>query len=157
MKFTWCAEFPPLLKGRDRGRLALRLVASPVSPVFPGTAGRPSRRPRRLVKTGRSLAGESRAVTGFPVAESHLTRRLSGSMLRRIELLPLSTGYRAQRTSGCQRERRRKRKSVGGIAPMRASFGFWEAEAETGQNRPVQWPLHAPSERLTAFYGQVVR
>jgi|SRR5579875_345633 len=40
-------------------------------------------------------------------------------------------------------------KSVGGIAPTRASFGFWEAKA--GQNRPVQWPIHAPSGRPIAF------
>jgi hypothetical protein len=46
---------------------------------------------QRLVKTGGRLLKLARYYW-FVVAESHLTRRLFASMLRRIELLPLPAG-----------------------------------------------------------------
>ena len=46
---------------------------------------------QRLVKTGGQLLKHARFYWP-PLAESHLTRRLFGAMLRRIELLPLPAG-----------------------------------------------------------------
>ena len=46
---------------------------------------------RRLVKTGGRLIKHSRYYW-LLLAESHLTRRLFGSMMRRIEALPIPTG-----------------------------------------------------------------
>ena len=46
---------------------------------------------QRLVKTGGRLVKHSRYFW-LLLAESHLTRRLFGSMLRRIEALPLPAG-----------------------------------------------------------------
>jgi len=45
----------------------------------------------RLVKTGGRLVKHARYYW-LLLAESHLTRRLFGAMLRRIELLPLPAG-----------------------------------------------------------------
>ena len=47
---------------------------------------------QRLVKTGRRLIKHARYYYWLLLAESHLTRRLFGSMLRRIWALPLPTG-----------------------------------------------------------------
>jgi len=46
---------------------------------------------QRLVKTGGRLVKHARYYW-LLLAESHLTRRLFGAMLRRIELLPLPAG-----------------------------------------------------------------
>ncbi len=46
---------------------------------------------QRLVKTGGRLVKHAR-YCWLPLAESHLTRRQSGSMLRRIWALPVPTG-----------------------------------------------------------------
>jgi hypothetical protein len=46
---------------------------------------------QRLVKTGDRLVKHARYYW-LLLAESHLTRRLFGSMLRRTELLPLPAG-----------------------------------------------------------------
>jgi len=46
---------------------------------------------QRLVKTGRRLVKRTRYYW-LVLAESRLTRRLFGAMLRRIELLPLPAG-----------------------------------------------------------------
>jgi hypothetical protein len=46
---------------------------------------------QRLVKTGGRLVKHARYYW-LLLAESHLTRRFFGSMLRRIELLPLPAG-----------------------------------------------------------------
>ena len=46
---------------------------------------------QRLVKTGGRLVKHARYYW-LLLAESHLTRRLFGSMVRRIELLPLRAG-----------------------------------------------------------------
>jgi hypothetical protein len=46
---------------------------------------------QRLVKTGGRLVRHARYYW-FLLAESHLTRRLFGAMVRRIELLPLPAG-----------------------------------------------------------------
>ncbi|MFN0170454.1 MAG: transposase [Bryobacteraceae bacterium] len=48
---------------------------------------------QRLVKTGGRLVKHARDYW-LMLAESHLTRRLFGSMVRRMEALPASTGYR---------------------------------------------------------------
>jgi hypothetical protein len=45
----------------------------------------------RLVKTSERLVKHARYYW-LLLAESHLTRRLFGAMVRRIELLPLPTG-----------------------------------------------------------------
>jgi hypothetical protein len=47
--------------------------------------------PQRLVKTGGRLVKHARYYW-LLLAESHLTRRLFGSMVRRIEALPVPTG-----------------------------------------------------------------
>jgi hypothetical protein len=46
---------------------------------------------QRLVKTGRRLVKHARYYW-LLLAESHLTRRLFGSMLRRIAALPMPSG-----------------------------------------------------------------
>jgi hypothetical protein len=46
---------------------------------------------QRLVKTGGRLVKQARYYW-LLLAESHLTRRLFGSMVRRIALLPLASG-----------------------------------------------------------------
>jgi hypothetical protein len=46
---------------------------------------------QRLVKTGGRLVKHTRYYA-LLLAESHLTRRLFGAVLRRIELLPLPAG-----------------------------------------------------------------
>jgi hypothetical protein len=46
---------------------------------------------QRLVKTGGPLVKHARYY-GLMLAESHLTRRLFGSMARRIAALPVPTG-----------------------------------------------------------------
>ena len=46
---------------------------------------------QRLVKTGSRLVKHARYYW-LLLAESHLTRRLSGAMARRIGLLPMPTG-----------------------------------------------------------------
>jgi Transposase DDE domain group 1 len=46
---------------------------------------------QRLVKTGGRLVKHARYY-GLLLAESHLTRRVFGSMLRRIWALPIPTG-----------------------------------------------------------------
>jgi hypothetical protein len=46
---------------------------------------------QRLVEDGWT-AGEARRYYWLLLAESHLTRRLFGSMVRRIAALPVSTG-----------------------------------------------------------------
>ncbi len=46
---------------------------------------------QRLLKTGGRLVKHARYYWLF-LAESHLTRRLSGAMVRRIESLPLPAG-----------------------------------------------------------------
>jgi hypothetical protein len=46
---------------------------------------------RRLVKTGGRLVKHARYYC-LLLAEGHVTRRLFGSMVRRIELLPLPAG-----------------------------------------------------------------
>jgi hypothetical protein len=46
---------------------------------------------KRLVKTGGRLVKHARYYW-LLLAESHLTRRLFGSMVRRIEALPVPTG-----------------------------------------------------------------
>ena len=50
-----------------------------------------TRRQQRLVKTGNGLVKHARYYW-LLLAESHLTRRLFGSMVRRIEALPVPTG-----------------------------------------------------------------
>ena len=47
---------------------------------------------QRLVKTGRRLIKHARYYYWLLLAESHLTRRLFGSMLRRIWALPVPNG-----------------------------------------------------------------
>jgi Transposase DDE domain group 1 len=47
---------------------------------------------QRLVKTGGRLIKHARYYW-LLLAENHITRRLSGSRLRRIEALPLAAGY----------------------------------------------------------------
>jgi len=51
---------------------------------------------QRLVKTGGRLVNHPRYYW-LLLAESHLTRRLFGAMLRWIELLPLSAGWESRR------------------------------------------------------------
>jgi hypothetical protein len=50
---------------------------------------------QRLVKTGGRPAKYARYCR-FSLGESHLTRRLFGAMLRRIELLPWPAGWTSQ-------------------------------------------------------------
>ena len=59
---------------------------------------------QRLVKTGGRLVKHARYYWLF-LAESHLTRRLFGTMLRRICALPVPTGYarRVRRSRGAKK------------------------------------------------------
>jgi hypothetical protein len=52
---------------------------------------------QRLVKTGGRLVKHARYYW-LLLAESHLTRRLFASMVRRIELLPLPGGWACRAT-----------------------------------------------------------
>jgi len=47
---------------------------------------------QRLIKTGGRLVKHARYYWLLLLAESHLTRRLFGSMVRRIEALPMPAG-----------------------------------------------------------------
>ena len=58
---------------------------------------------QRLVKTGGRLVKHARYYW-LLLAESHLTRRLFASMVRRIELLPSAPGERTSATRKAQTE-----------------------------------------------------
>ena len=97
---------------------------------------------QRLVKTGGRLVKHARYYW-LLLAESHLTRRLFGSMVRRVALLP-SARRVGERQSGSDfsGERDRGRGSVRGTGRKMVSFEFWDSVER--QNRTVPRPLWAP-------------
>jgi len=69
---------------------------------------------RRLVKTGGRLVKHARHYW-LMLAESQLTRRLFGSMVRRIDALVVATGYRVGDDAKPGRVRREGRSGVCGM------------------------------------------
>ena len=91
-------HFPDPFSAVQRGAaLAERNRLQPGEPVAAAGAAKQDRQlvadelAARLVKTGGRLVKHARYYW-LLLAESHLTRRLFGSMLRRIGALPLLTG-----------------------------------------------------------------
>ena len=95
---------------------------------------------QRLVKTGGRLVKHARYYW-LLLAESHLTRRLFASMLRRIWALPVPTADRRALPETVGEERtgggRSVRKNVGGVVPrvtIRAAGRVFRCEIHTGRN-----------------------
>jgi hypothetical protein len=91
---------------------------------------------RRLAKTGGRLAKHARYCR-LLLAEGYLTRRLSASMVRRIELLPLPGGQNGPRRKGISDKRVGGGKGVRRIGQTRVSSEL--QEPPLGQNwRPMR-------------------
>jgi len=87
---VWTPESSETLGIRGKGRWLLRQERRLVLPTRIDTWSLTSLR-QRLVKTGGRLVKHARYYW-LLLAESHLTRRLFGSMLRRIWALPVPAG-----------------------------------------------------------------
>lgn len=81
--------------------------------------------PRRLMKTGGRLTKHSRYYW-LMLAESHVTRRLFGTMVHRIAALPVATGQAEERVS-----RQESAQKEGGVRRSNGAAG-WKGIQLTG-------------------------
>src|SRR5437870_656164 len=106
---------------------------------------------QRLVKTGGRLVKHARYYW-LLLAESHLTRRLFGAMLRRIWALPVLTGCVTMAAGDRLRAtRERCRRTVGG-----GGFGVWNSGRRGGRHemRPRRPEHSSRTERAGIGYGR---
>jgi hypothetical protein len=107
---------------------------------------------QRLMKTGGRLVKHARYYW-LLWAESHLTRRLFASMVRRIELLPVPTGLTSQqqgdyRDQGCCWEKCRTDRSKEGRFHASGLSGSWKLN-----RRRSPLGLGELHTRLTVAFG----